>query len=358
VVRGKVCDFKTREALPGVVIYLDGTSVVTTSDADGNFLLEVEKRINANLVFSHLSYESLVVENPFEHVGEVFFLKEKSIVLNAAVVVADYDPYRTERMRIFKKFFLGESVAANSCVIHNEDDILLRYDNNTATLHASSRNPLVVENRHLGYRIHIDIQYFQVKYTYASVVPPSSSTAGSISSARAQSIDLSPSSFSYKINYFFEDENPYDVLLSRRRNDIYERSRQYFWSSLIANFALKESGFKIYNRSKEVDAREYFSVLDIPTRGEKMVTILPNTDIDRRHKEVFEGTVYGVMGIRAKNKNDSQVIFLTHQFSVDPFGNITDSGLVYEGDMSQQRIGDMLPRDFVYAPFNVPRRRR
>ncbi|MCL2726866.1 MAG: carboxypeptidase-like regulatory domain-containing protein [Bacteroidales bacterium] len=361
VIQGTVYDSKTRETLPGVVIFFDGTSIVTTSDYDGKFRFVLENKINANLVLSHLSYESLVIEKPFEHRGESFFLKEKTNTIQAAVVTAEYDPFRAQRMHVFKNFFLGESVAAKSCAILNEDDIILRYDNLTNILHASARNPLIVENRHLGYRITIEIQNFQVKYTYTHTpyTSPNTSNVGSSFSARNPiSFELAPMSFSYKINYFFVDQGRYDISLTRRRNEIYERSRQYFWTSLITNFALKESGFKIFNMLKEIHAEDYFLVIDDPTQNTKEVLLMPDTDLNRKHREISDRRIYGVMGIRCKKNIVSEVIFMTNRFSVDHFGNIATSGIVYLGDMSNQRVGDMLPRDFTYTPSRVPRRLR
>lgn len=354
VIQGTVYDSKTREALSGVVIFLDGTSIVTTSDNDGKFLLAVENIINANLVFSHLSYESLVIEKPFEDRREAFFLKEKTNLLNAAVAVAEYDPLsRAEKMKVFKEFFLGESVAAKSCIIRNEDDIMLRYDHPTDILYASVRNPLTIENQHLGYRITADIKYFQVKYTYTAVVSPNRNTV-----VPSNQFVATASSFAYSITSFFEDQKPYDISLVSRRNQIYVRSRQYFWLSLVNNFALIKSGFKIYNKSKEVYAEDYFTVMDDPIQKAKVVLITPGTNINRKHNEVSEESIYGVIGIRAQNKNDSEVIFLTNQFSVDPYGNVATSGLIYKGDMAHQRVGDMLPQNFIYTPSKVQQRRR
>jgi len=360
ILQGTVYDSKTREALPGVVIFLDGTSIITTSDNNGKFLLVVENKINVNLVFRHLSYESLVIEKPFEHYGEAFFLKEKTNLIREAVVAADYDPFtRAERIKVFKEFFLGTSVAAKSCVILNEDDIMIYYDNNTEILHAFARNPLIVENQYLGYRITIDIKYFQVEFTYSKSVSQSSSAIGSsITVVQPNSFVAVPSSFSYRINSFFEDISPYSFAFINRRNQIYERSREYFWLSFINNSLIK-SGFKIYNKSKEIMCPEdYFVVIDNPIQRTMVVLIKPDTDINRKQNEVLEGNIYGVIGIRVKNKIDSEVIFLTNRFSVDLFGNITTNGLIYQGNMAQQRIGDMLPRDFIYTPSKASQRRR
>jgi len=266
---------------------------------------------------------------------------------------------------------LGESVAAKSCIILNEDDIMLRYDDRMKILHADARNPLVVENRYLGYRITIDIKYFQVEITYSNAVPPSSSAVGSsITSVLSNNSVATPSSFSYKISSFFEDLSPNSILFENRRNQIYERSREYFWLSFVRDSlvnersigyfrgsfirsSLMESGFKVYNKSKEIIYPEdYFIVIDDPIQQAKVVLIKPDTDIDRRQNIASERNIYGVMGIRAQNRIDSEVIFLTNRFFVDHAGNISTNDLVYMGDMSHQRVGVMLPRDFIYNPFN------
>ena len=349
LLQGTVYDAKTKETLPGVAIFLDGTSIVTTSDNDGKFLLEVGKIINAHLVFRHLSYESLIIEKPFEYQKEAFFLVEKTNLINEARVVADFDPLsRSEKMRIFKEFFLGTSVAAKSCVIFNEDDIVLRYDYKADMLYASAANPLIVENRYLGYGMEIDIKYFQVEFAYSNAVSPGSSKNNFIST---------PFSFSYRITSFFEDHSPYNISIISRRNEIYERSRACFWSSMINNFSIEASGFKIFNRFKAVRAKDYFVVIDNPIQKIKEVLIIPETDINRKHNEVSKGDIYGVIGIRTQKNVASEVIFLTNRFSVDHFGNVATGGLFYRGDMALQRVGDMMPLDYVYTPSKAPRRR-
>ena len=126
-IEGVVYDTKTKETITGVAIYFDGTSIITTSDSDGKFRLSVESKINASLVFSHLSYELLTIERPFEHSENKFYLNEKVNTLNEVRVVADRYS-RTEKMKAFKEQFLGKSEAGKSCVIINEDDIDLKYD--------------------------------------------------------------------------------------------------------------------------------------------------------------------------------------------------------------------------------------
>ncbi|CAG4990435.1 TonB-dependent receptor P3 [Dyadobacter sp. CECT 9275] len=57
VIKGKVTDADTKEALPGVNILVKGTQTGTSTDANGNYSLSLEDA-NVTLVFSFVGYES------------------------------------------------------------------------------------------------------------------------------------------------------------------------------------------------------------------------------------------------------------------------------------------------------------
>jgi len=60
-VRGKVTDSRTGETLPGVNIVVQGTLTGTSSDADGNYSINVPSA-NSTLVFSYIGYAALSVQ--------------------------------------------------------------------------------------------------------------------------------------------------------------------------------------------------------------------------------------------------------------------------------------------------------
>jgi len=331
---GTVYDTKTKETIPGVAIYLDGTSIITTTDNDGYFKLVVEQKINANLIFSHLSYDILVVEKPFEQTQKAFFLKEKVNTLNEVVVTADRIP-RQEKMATFKEHFLGKSVAAKSCIIVNEEDISLRYDLATDRLIASAKSPIIIENRHLAYRITYDLSNFTVQFV--EKLPDY----------------LSPVQVTCLGSFSFEDLSPHDLRVTTRRNELYVRSPSYFWKNLVSN-TLNESKYKIYNRNKQVEPNPYFIIED--TLSQKVVYINTATDINRQYEGV-KGPIFGVIRANQNNKFDSNIVFLTPSFSVDEFGNINAvDKVIYFGEMGDQRLGDLLPADFKYNPTSSSRR--
>ena len=326
IIEGKVYDARTRERVPGVVVYLDGTSNITTSDKDGNFKLTTEKALNTTLVFSHLSYELLTVENPYEHHEKAFFLQEKVSTISEAKVVADRYT-RQEKMMVFINEFLGNSTAGKSCIIANDADIVLNYDSDTYTLSAYALRPVIIENRYLAYRITFDLQDFRVQYT-----------ENTLNMSKATSVF-------FKWSSFFIDQSPYNMMFTKRRETIYLRSSQYFFKNLCLN-TLEETDFRIFNRFRRVQRDQYFIVADATPY--KRVVIIPDTDINRRYPRVDKGTLFGVIAVTCSNRFRSDIAFLTNRFSVDDFGNIDAvDKVVFFGDMGNQRLGDMLPMDFV-----------
>ena len=55
---GKIVDGKTGETLPGAAVVIEGTTVGTASDFDGNFSLGNLKPGKYNVVCSYITYES------------------------------------------------------------------------------------------------------------------------------------------------------------------------------------------------------------------------------------------------------------------------------------------------------------
>ena len=330
-IEGVVFDAKTKETITGVAIYLNGTSIITTSDSEGKFRLSVESKINASLVFSHLSYESLTIERPFELSENKFFLNEKVNTLTEVKVLADRYS-RVEKMKAFKEQFLGKSEAGKSCVIINEDDIDLKYDSETNRLLASTRNPIIIENKYLAYRITFDLFSFSIQYRY---------TENTLDMAEILKV-------LYKGTSSFVDHSPYNVVFAKRREEIYTRSAPYFLHNLVSN-TLDKAKFSISNRFRRVKTDDYFTILDVASY--KTVLIKSGTNINTRHNSLLDEQVWGVIGILYNNKFNSEIVFLTDQFSVDEYGNPDAiDQIVFFGDMGDQRLGDMLPRDFSLPP--------
>lgn len=61
IIRGTVYDAETGESLPGVAIYISGTTTGTTSDLDGKFNLSIPPGV-LNVSVSYISYKTMLIE--------------------------------------------------------------------------------------------------------------------------------------------------------------------------------------------------------------------------------------------------------------------------------------------------------
>jgi len=91
-IRGTVFDDGFGESLPGVTIFLEGTTMGTLTDLDGKFSLEVPPGVYT-LRVSYISYETMHIKDLEVKSGEVTLLenlrlKESSIELNEVTITA------------------------------------------------------------------------------------------------------------------------------------------------------------------------------------------------------------------------------------------------------------------------------
>lgn len=91
-VRGTVFDAATAESLPGVSVFIDGTTTGTTTDLDGKFNLSAEPG-EYQLNISYISYETMVIEGVKVSAGDVnllgeIMLKEQTFQLAEVTITA------------------------------------------------------------------------------------------------------------------------------------------------------------------------------------------------------------------------------------------------------------------------------
>ena len=333
VIEGAVYDAHSKEAIPGVAVYLNGTSMATSSNGDGYFRLVVTDQINTALVFSFLGYEPLVIEKPFEIREKSFFLSEKTEILAEAVIIGDKFS-RAQKMKAFKEQFLGESRAGKSCTILNEDDLVLKYDPLEHRLSVFSANPLLIQNDYLAYLVRVDLLSFTIQYSRYTLQK---------SHIKQLSFATAPS---------FVDQNPDDLKVAQRRKEKHAQSQQYFWKNLVNN-TLEQANIKIYNGSKQTWPDLHFTIESTPTHS--IVCLRPDAYLSRTRNGVEDTIILGILSVLPYNGLASDIVFMTDRISVDAFGNIDAVGKVrFTGEMWKQRIGDQIPLD--YANYNTPQK--
>lgn len=121
-----IFDKKTEEPLLGATIYIDGTTIGTTTNNDGYFELDLKHSKNSNLIISFIGYKTRIFEMKSSQLPKKIYLEESESQLNEVIVEPD-NWSRERKLRIFKSEFLGKTEARKYCKIINEKDITLIY---------------------------------------------------------------------------------------------------------------------------------------------------------------------------------------------------------------------------------------
>lgn len=219
------------------------------------------------------------------------------------VVIGDDGLSRKAKVKLFREQFLGTSANALSCVITNMDDIVLNYNKKSKTLTASCNTAIDIVNKNLGYRINYYLDNF-VK---------------------------SPKQTSFTGNFIFSEQmNPADEKrMLRNRENAYEGSRMQFIRALWSD-NLGTTGFRLYNTMFEKLSAD--SVICLNTANEKEICL-------------NERIIVAYTGYDYRRK-------LTYLSQTSPGAYIDKNGfynssLQWTGPMSAERVGDLLPYDYV-----------
>jgi hypothetical protein len=236
---------------------------------------------------------------------EVLLEKTFYEILEVSVESESLAKERARCLKTFKNEFLGRSTNAQDCIILNEASITFNYHSNRDTLRAMAREPLVILNNSLGYRI----TYYLDKFEYDKV-HKTTAFAGNI----VFNLDMASSTQNRKA---FE----------KQRRKTYQGSCKHFFSALWLN-KLSREGFRI----QEVDAYyplEYKAFVMEDRQGKKYFTYHQNLEISYDYYL-------------------STVSFLEAKVYFGKDGFFEPEAIKWYGYMSMARIADWLP--YEYAP--------
>jgi hypothetical protein len=162
LLKGMVVDEEKSLPVPGASIFLNNTSIGTTSDAQGRFELSIPQG-KYELIVSSLSYATanISITSPAFPDTLTIRLKPRASTLENVVVEA----YEKEGWKkwgdFFIKNFVGTSEHASGCRILNPEVIRFRHNKKTGEVTATAYEPLMIENRSLGYNIRYQLEVFR-----------------------------------------------------------------------------------------------------------------------------------------------------------------------------------------------------
>lgn len=166
-ISGKVSD-ENGESLPSVNVFLDGTSIGTFTDIDGNYKLEGIPAGFYDIVFSHVGYENAVYHISEQNGGARIQRHQMEVDLGeleeVSVVSSRIRNNQTSwqvHYQTFLEELLGTSVNASNCTIENPEVLNFHFDEENNELTAFASGPLLIRNDALGYRINYLLESFR-----------------------------------------------------------------------------------------------------------------------------------------------------------------------------------------------------
>lgn len=379
-ITGQVRD-KKGETLPGAGIYLSGYTTATVTNMDGKFGLNKLKPGSYEVVVQMMGFlpysKSVIISD--KSVDIKIVLAENTIMLNEVVILAD--PDREKNLQTFKEFFIGRTPNSQKCKILNPNVLYTKFDRNVNVLRVTSNEFLVVENKALGYRLKYMLNLFEYDYNsrivYFSGLPVFEDLKGTGKKKREwqKSREIayagSPQHFFqslyrnttaeegfiiYKRIKIPNPNRPSDSLINATRKRLLAKMKGLMRVGSDFNDSLQTIG-KLSQLPKE-----YVTLDTSGVRTDTLVKqIYPNRKTINFKDELYvmftkeeEPLVYSNTGhyvLRPLNIPNYEISVIHQLHGASSFyanGSMHDArSLLYEGFWAYEKIGDMIPMDYV-----------
>ncbi len=168
ILKGKVTDQATGKALEAVSVFIANSSTGTTTNAEGNFALSGFTTKQFDVVASCIGYETVTTNISGEILNNFINikLKERSAELEN-VILQSYEKDGWNKWgKAIMDNLIGMGESAKDCSIKNKEVIRFVFNKEQNLLTAYAFEPLIIENKYLGYNLVYDMQSFVCDYKH------------------------------------------------------------------------------------------------------------------------------------------------------------------------------------------------
>lgn len=171
-ISGTVVSGATSQPIAGSSVFLSNTSKGTVTDKEGRFELNDVPAGNHDLIVSSIGYETNVYSFSSEKLPlrVRFELDQKVRELENVVVEPSLEEGWDKWGLTFTDHFIGRTPNAAQCKIKNYKAIRFRFFRKSNRVIAYSDEPLIIENKALGYRISYQLENFEVNFKVGSSI--------------------------------------------------------------------------------------------------------------------------------------------------------------------------------------------
>jgi hypothetical protein len=363
--KGRVLDDSNGEPLPLARVFINNSTKGAIADKDGAFSIRLEEGRH-EVIVNYLGYATISYTLNTQELRDsyVFRLSPQAIDLNELEVKATRDKEWYINLELFKQNFIGTSNRAKQCKILNEEKLIFEYDPKERVLIARAREPLIISNPALGYKIEYILENFEFHrrsgFVYFEGYPSYQNMEGGNAAKRRW---------------------------AKAREDVYFGSAMHFVRTLYQGMNLEKEGFNVRKLERITDtlnisrnngtlsvqannntANASSNSIKAPgrTRDVLHTPLLDGsglvTEIDGEIVIQNPGHLYQIIYTKAteepkfsgpgrKPGPQTSIITLNGDYLVlDPSGNyFPPMNLFFEGYWAWYKVADLLPLDYTTA---------
>lgn len=161
-ISGHVFSTDTKNPIAFLTVFIANSTIGTTTDEQGYFVIDELRPGSYELVFRHLSYDiskEKIILSDNEELNIEVKLDIKTINIEEIVKSPDYLRRRKD-FRTFKRLFLG-GISNMTIKLLNPEDLFFYYNPEKNELTAFAKGPINIVNKMLGYKITYYLDFFR-----------------------------------------------------------------------------------------------------------------------------------------------------------------------------------------------------
>ncbi|WP_373495284.1 carboxypeptidase-like regulatory domain-containing protein [Aquiflexum sp.] len=336
---GKVTDNQTGEPLPFCNVFINNTTIATTTDFEGNYELKELPEGEFEIGFSFIGYEAIQKPASIKPGGQLTInvaLVSLEQELSDVEIKASRDRAWERDLRKFRNFFLGNDNMASQCEILNPWVIDFPDDNTNNNFRAIAFQPIEIKNNALGYSLTFDLKEF--------VFTPQNS----IISGATRFMELET------------DNSKTKQLWQKNRLDTYLKSPANMFRAMIQNNHNQE-GFYLYgDKAGGSASRNLRSDVFSNELGNSIVEYKPENLVSPGKKPgEFRILMKGRIEIHYEKGYATVNTYKDAPYPISwlevkgNYVNISSNGMVlnpkdvtFSGDMDKSKVSALLPMDY------------
>jgi len=379
-IEGKVTT-NTNEDLDGASVYLNNTTIGTTTNSKGEFKLKVNKG-NYDLVISFIGHTTSRIKINTNLKVDFLHIKltpEINILDEVVLRKTKYDDEWKYNLSRFKSLFLGKTKLAEKAIILNPKTLYFEYNVKNDELIAEAREPLIIKHEGLGYLITYDLVSFSVKKNrlffsgYARYGNLKKKVKKKWKHNRLEAYNGSQMHFlrsllkkeltqdGFLINQFKRElnpERPTDAEIKTARELIYlNREIVNYSKNITTPLTSLDSALVVVEKSSKPKYQDFLYKRNVDyidmisfQKQTPYLNFENHLSIIYKNEKEEENYLIGMFGKRKKASGvqTSNITLINGKSIIDPTGVLVNPNAIFvEGYWAFESFANMLPLDFI-----------